>query len=182
MTRNELEKTPTGELILYRRRGVRGYCFGWLRGVEDGVATVQGLEDGIFSEAAQSRVVRTIDALAKAKLLTKHGRRWQLTPAGIAELKRIVTVPTAVQTGPISRLKKESESAVQNLRYKTVQNQRNRCGATVPRGTAIRYKALRAVGRLRPARLCTVPSLSLYTVQRYKTPKHGLSTDAPVSV
>jgi hypothetical protein len=35
----------------------------------------------------QSKVTRALKALAEAKLLRQHGRRWQLTPAGEAELR-----------------------------------------------------------------------------------------------
>lgn len=36
----------------------------------------------------QSKVSRALDALAKAKLVRKQGRRWEVTPTGLSELER----------------------------------------------------------------------------------------------
>jgi hypothetical protein len=43
----------------------------------------------------QSKVSRALDALAKAKLVRKHGRRWELTPTGLCELERPITPSAA---------------------------------------------------------------------------------------
>src|ERR1019366_6183339 len=70
--------------------------------------------------------------------------------------------------GPKCRHNRVDQRAVQKSVQNRYSNARNPYKTAVPRGTALRYKPLRAVGRLRPAVVCTVPSPLLGTVQRYK--------------
>ncbi|MGQ2186083.1 bifunctional DNA primase/polymerase [Bradyrhizobium barranii] len=47
----------------------------------------------------QSKVSRALDALAKAKLVRKSGRRWEVTPSGLSELERSTRPTECPETG-----------------------------------------------------------------------------------
>ncbi|WP_271612664.1 bifunctional DNA primase/polymerase [Bradyrhizobium sp. CCBAU 21362] len=47
----------------------------------------------------QSKVSRALEALAKAKLVRKNGRRWEVTPSGLSELERSTRPTECPETG-----------------------------------------------------------------------------------